>query len=126
MKKYRDEKFDFTVREIAFADRVRNRWAEEQAGTLVEAVKEGGWAALGHLAVGDLILEVDRHATPDVASLGEQMSRLAGERPRAVLLHVQRGIHSLYLELEPEWPAPAAAEATGQGTAAPASGSDKP
>jgi len=103
-RKYKDNNFEFTVRDLVFADRVRQRWSEQQRGALVEAVSEGGWAALGHLAVDDLILEVDGQPTPDAASLEQRMTTIAADRPKAVVLRVRRGIHNLFIELKPKWP----------------------
>ena len=68
MKKYDDETFEFRVRDVSPVDRERAGWPES-GGVLVESVTEGGWAALGHLAEGDLILAID----------GEKVSRC---RPR--------------------------------------------
>jgi S1-C subfamily serine protease len=108
MRKYRDESFEFTVRDIAFSDRVAERWSDDQRGVLVEEVTEGGWAALGHLAVDDLIVAVDGKPVEDVAALRAAMTRVAQDRARSVVIQVRRGIHHLYIELEPAWPRPAA------------------
>jgi len=104
MRRYRDDDFDFTAREIAFTDRVRRQLGEEQRGVLVESVSEGGWAALAHLAVGDLILEVDGRPTPDVEALEKAMEGVAEEKPKSVVFHVKRGIHELFVEMRPKWP----------------------
>jgi serine protease Do len=104
MQKYRDDNFEFAVRDLAFEDRVREGWTDDQQGALVEAVSEGSWAALGHLAVGDLILAVDGGPTSDVTSVAERMEQIAAERPSHVVLQVQRGIHGLLVELTPKWP----------------------
>ncbi len=103
MARYRDDNFEFTVRDVAPLDRVRERWKGEERGAVVAAASEGGWAVLGHLAVGDLILSVDGHRTVDVASLEERMTAVAEERPEAVLFQVRRGIHDLFIELRPKW-----------------------
>jgi len=105
MRKYRDDTFEFSVRDVTFTDRARERWQEEQQGPLVEAVSEGGWAALSHLAVGDLILDVDGSRTPDVPSLERIMQEVGAAKPDAVVLKVRRGIHTLYIELRPKWSA---------------------
>jgi hypothetical protein len=34
------------------------------------------------------------------------MAKAAAERPRRVVLHVLRGIHSLFVELRPKWTMP--------------------
>lgn len=103
MRRYRDDNFDFTVREIAFEDRVKQQLPESQQGALVEAVSEGGWAALAHLAVGDLIVQVDGTPTPTAAEVDAAMRRLASEKPKLVTLHVKRGVHEVFVELRPKW-----------------------
>lgn len=103
MKKFRDENFEFTVRDVTFFDKAKERWEEEQRGVLVEEVKSGGWAALGQLGVGDLILEVGGAVVADVPAFEQMMKQIAEERPDVVVLHVMRGIHTFYIELEPKW-----------------------
>jgi len=104
MQKYRDDNFEFTVRDVTLVDFARQQWQEQEQGPVVEAVSEGGWAALGHLAVGDLLLAVAEHPTPDVASAKQIMTQIAAEKPKTVVLRVRRGIHTLYIELNPKWP----------------------
>lgn len=103
MKKYRDEDFEFTVRDITFFDIADEQWDKVDEGVLVDQVVSGGWAALGLLATGDLILEVGGTATPDVETVMKTMHRLAEERPKSVVFKVLRGIHTLFIELEPKW-----------------------
>ena len=103
MKKYRNEDFEFRVRDTAFLDRAREGWEEDQGGVLLEVVGEGGWAALAQLAVDDLILSVDGNPVRDVDSFEDMMEKVAGEKPSSVVFQVQRGIHNLYIELEPSW-----------------------
>ena len=82
MKKYEDRDFEFRVRDIAAADRTAAGLPEGQQGVLVEAVREGGWAALGHLADGDMILAIDGDPVADVAAVQQKMERVAREKPR--------------------------------------------
>jgi serine protease Do len=103
LAKYEDDLFEFTARDIGETDRAEERWPQTQQGAYVVSVSEGGWAALGHLAVGDLILHVQGQPTPTASALEEQVSKLTAEKPETVVLHVQRGIHQLYLELKPKW-----------------------
>jgi S1-C subfamily serine protease len=103
MKKYRDEDFEFTARDTTFFDKVREEWSEGQPGALVTEVKEGGWAAIGRLAVGDLITAVDGAPVTNVSSLKETMKRVAAAKPKTSVLRVIRGIHTMFLELEPNW-----------------------
>jgi serine protease Do len=103
MKHYSDEVFDFSARDVAFADRVRESWDASLQGAFVENVGEGGWASLAHLAVGDLIIAVDGTPIANTAALEERLKSTGKTRPETVLLQVRRGIHSLFIEIQPVW-----------------------
>lgn len=103
MKKYRNEDFEFTTRDVSFFDTAERRWSPEQRGALVEEVKSGSWAELGALYVGDLILEVDGQPVNDVDVLRKQMEQITARKPGVVVMKVKRGIHTAFLELEPDW-----------------------
>jgi serine protease Do len=103
MKKYEDPSFEFRVRDMAAADRVSSRLPADQSGVLVDAVREGGWAALGHLADGDVLLTIDGDAVPDVEAVQRKMTRIAEAKPRSVVFRVRRGIRTFFVELETGW-----------------------
>jgi serine protease Do len=103
LKKYQDEIFEFSAREISFMDKTEKALSESQGGVLVFGVDIGGWAAVGHLAVGDIILSVDGVATRNVSALKNVIKRLDEKKPESVIFFVKRGVHTLFLELRPEW-----------------------
>ena len=103
MKKYQDEVFEFTVRDITFFDRASERWEEKQQGVLVEQVKPGGWAALGRLSVGDLIIAIGDKEIREVNEVKEIMNAVTEDKKTSVVFKVKRGIRTMYLELEPKW-----------------------
>ena len=103
MKKYRNDDFEFTTRDVSFFDTAERRWAPDQRGALVEDVKSGSWAELGSLYVGDLILEVDGEVVQDVDVLRRRMEQITAGKPGVVVMKVKRGIHTAFLELEPDW-----------------------
>lgn len=103
MKEWREERFEFSVRDISFFDKAREQWKDDQQGVLVSEVKPGGWAALGHLNVGDLILDVNGKATAGVDSFHECMTAIGAEKPQSVVLRVTRGIYTIFIEIEPKW-----------------------
>lgn len=103
MKKYRNDDFEFTARDVSFFDAVEEQWNSDQKGALVESVKSGSWAELGSLTEGDLILEVDGHPVDKVDTLRAELERAAAGKAKAVVIKVLRGIHSSYLEIEPNW-----------------------
>jgi serine protease Do len=103
MKKYEDPSFEFRVRDLAAADRVSSRLPADQTGVLVDAVREGGWAALGHLADGDVLLTIDGDAVADVEAVQKKMARIAETKPKSVVFKVRRGIRTFFVELETGW-----------------------
>jgi len=103
MKKYRDDSFEFTVRDITFFDRAREEWEEDKTGVLVEEIKSGSWAALGMLGVSDLIMEVNGDTVVDVDWFEQKMDAIATEKPKTVVFKVMRGIYTLFLQFEPQW-----------------------
>ncbi len=103
MKKYRDDGFEFTVRDISFFDRVTNHWTEKQAGVLVDSVTEGGWASLGGLLTGDLIVGLDGQDVADTASFEAMMKKLAASKPKTTIFRVKTDISEAYVELKPSW-----------------------
>jgi serine protease Do len=103
MKKYRNDDFEFTARNVSFFDSAEEQWDKEQQGALVEEVKPGSWAELANLYAGDLVVEVDGQPVGNVDALHQAMDKVAAARKPAVVMKVMRGIHSAYLEFEPNW-----------------------
>ncbi|MCP4375070.1 MAG: PDZ domain-containing protein [bacterium] len=105
LAKYEDDKFEFTARNMSSMDKVRKRLSSELCGVLVAKVEAGGWAALGGLSAGDVLLSVQGHDTADVNALKTALGKVKSDRPRRVVFFVRRGIHTLYREIEPVWSA---------------------
>ena len=95
--------FEFTARDVSFFDSADEQWENGQHGALVEEVKAGSWAELGSLSNGDLILELDGQPVNNVESLRKIMEQLVSSRKSIILMKVLRGIHTSYLQLEPNW-----------------------
>src|SRR5262249_32883544 len=102
---YRNSEFEFQARDLTFQDRVQYQLSKDQTGALITGVDKGGWAALARLDVGDIVLSVDGHAVEKTAALNQQMKQIADTKPERVVFFIRRGIHTLFLELEPAWPA---------------------
>ncbi|MHB0913074.1 MAG: trypsin-like peptidase domain-containing protein [Armatimonadota bacterium] len=104
MKSFRDENFDFTVRDICFFDRVAAKWPEDQQGVLLTAVESGGWAALGGLGAQNLILAVDDHIISNVEQFETLMSEISKAKPESLVMRIRDGISDSYIEIKPIWP----------------------
>jgi S1-C subfamily serine protease len=103
MKKYRNDDFEFTARNVSFFDAAEEQWDKRQQGALIEEVKPGSWAELANLYAGDLVVEVDGQPVSNVDALRQDMEKIAAVQKPAVVMKVLRGIHTAYLEFEPQW-----------------------
>jgi serine protease Do len=104
LKRYRSESFEFEARDISFADRLNSHWPDSLKGAMMDEVTQGGWAAIGQLAGGDLVLELNGRPVEDVTSLKKIMTEIERDKPSVIVVHVLRRIHHVYLELKPGWP----------------------
>lgn len=105
MKKFRDDNFEFTARDITMFDKADEQWAESQSGVLVTELQPGSWAELGMLRVGDLIQEIDGKAITSVEELQTAMEAVETNRAESLIMKILRGIYTIYVEFEPKWDA---------------------
>jgi serine protease Do len=103
LPKYEDEDFDLTVRDLSVMDRIRKKENKTLTGVLVERADAGGWAAFGGLSGGDVILSIDARPTPDVGVVEKILIQAKKDRPKRIVFFVKRGIHTAYVEIEPDW-----------------------
>ena len=103
MRKYQDDNFEFRVRDLAPDDREETGVDEKDGGVLVDAVSEGGWAALARLAVGDVILTIDGTRVRDVREVQAKMLDVTKRKAPVSIFHVRRGIRTLFVEVQPSW-----------------------
>ena len=100
---YEDETFEFTVRELSFADRVSHRLEEQAQGLLIENAQSAGWASLAGLRQGDVLLKVNGLPVSRVEDLEKRMTHVTKNKSARIIFFVKRGIHTLFVELEPDW-----------------------
>ncbi len=103
LKSYKDEKFEITLRELSFDDKVSRELDEKFQGILMERIEYGSWVMLAHACLGDLLISIDGKPTPDIDSAKEILAEVADKKARQMVLFVRRGIHTMYLEVEPVW-----------------------
>ncbi|MEC8013013.1 MAG: PDZ domain-containing protein [Verrucomicrobiota bacterium] len=103
LPKYEEETFEFTLRELSFGDRVNRRLDLNQTGLVIENVEPAGWGALAGLRQGDLLLKVEDQSVGTVHRFEKRMNQIISQRPKKMIFFVRRGIHTLFLELEPDW-----------------------
>ncbi|MCX7992072.1 MAG: PDZ domain-containing protein [Fimbriimonadales bacterium] len=99
----RQSELDFAVRDITALDRMRNRWREDQKGVLVVDVPNGGWAQLGGLRTGDLILAVNEQPIQSIQDFQQAMQQVVKQQPPIVILFVLRDRETSFVFIEPDW-----------------------
>ena len=75
-------------------------------GLMVENVEAAGWASLAGLRQGDVILKVDGKSFNAIVDFRKRMETIATEQPNRVVFFVKRGIHTMFVEFEPNWENP--------------------
>jgi membrane-associated protease RseP (regulator of RpoE activity) len=103
LQSYKDDKFEVTFRELSFDDKVSRELDENFQGVLMDRIEYGSWVMLAHACLGDLLISIDGKPTPDIESARKILVEAAAVKARTIVLFVKRGIHSLYLEVEPGW-----------------------
>jgi serine protease Do len=95
------EWLEFTARDLAQDDRLTRKLPPDLHGVLVTAVARSGWAALGGLQAGDILLTLDGKPASSIDELKSILAVTEKEARSPVTLFVRRGIITLFLEIEP-------------------------
>ena len=97
------ETLEFNSRDIGQADRVSDKLPDDFKGVLITAVTPAGWAALGGLSAGDMIISIDGKPVESIEALKPILVDLEKNLRSPIVLFVRRGITTRFIELEPSW-----------------------
>ncbi len=103
LEEYKEDRFEFTARELSARDRLDAKLEETDSAVRIVAVQGAGWAALAGLSSGDLVLSIDGQKVTGIPALRQLMVKLSQAKPRSVVFFIKRGIRTGFLELEPKW-----------------------
>ena len=98
---YQDLRLEFEARDVSYMDQITNQWSELESGAMITQVDSGGWAAVAGLRAGDLIKAVNHKAVGNVKDLQLHIEGAKSKKFRNIVFFVKRGIHTLFIELEP-------------------------
>jgi len=98
-----DRDFEMTVRELTFFDRDEARLPDEVTGVGVIQVEQAGWAGIGGLRPGDIILRIRDHDIKGIKSYRQAIAEIKEQQPQRVVFVVLRGVSTKYLFIEPDW-----------------------
>jgi serine protease Do len=108
--RYTDVHFEFTVRDLMLMDRIEQLLPDDMEGVLIDHMEPASEAQLAGVRPGDLLMQVDGEAVPDVQAAERLLKQAVRERRARIVFFVRRGIATLFLELEPDWDGRPAAE----------------
>ncbi len=94
---------EFTSRDLGQDDRVAKKLPDDFKGVYVSAVVPAGWAALGGLNGGDIIISMDGKPVDSIDSLKSVLDEIEKNTRSPIVLFVRRGISTSFIELEPTW-----------------------
>lgn len=103
LPEYKDDRFEFTAREMSLGDRVEEKMTPDASGLRISTVQNGGWAALAGLSSGDILLAIDGQPVTTISAFRETLLHFRETKPRRVVCFVKRGIHTFFAEIEPKW-----------------------
>jgi serine protease Do len=97
------ETLEFNSRDLGQEDRVAKKLPDDFKGVLVTNIAPAGWAALGGLATGDILLSIDEKPVDSIETLKSILADLEKNTRSPIVMFVRRGIATRYIELEPTW-----------------------
>lgn len=101
LERYKDDYFELTLREISFDDRIDDQIEEDVRGVLVEQIEPAGWASLARVRPRDILISLNGKPTGDVDTVEKILKEAREKKTKRVVFFVRRGIHTIYLEIEP-------------------------
>jgi serine protease Do len=100
---YECETLEFNCRDLGQADRVSEKLPPDFKGVLITAVIPAGWAVLGGLSAGDILISIDNKPTDSIEMLKPILGDLEKNKRSLITMFIRRGITTRYIELEPSW-----------------------
>lgn len=100
---YRSERFGLVAQDVTRDVIMSRGWPEETSGALVSDVETAGWAQVGGVQEGDLILAVNGQPVSGVEDLEAAFGRAEEEQPAEVVFFVLRDPDTLFVPVKTEW-----------------------
>lgn len=97
---YRSETFGLAAQDLTLDVIMGRGWPPETTGTIVTEVETAGWAQVGGLQPGDLILRVDETAIEGIEDLRDALERAEREEQGEVVFFVQRDPDTLFVPVK--------------------------
>jgi S1-C subfamily serine protease len=101
---YEDKNFDVTVRDLVFADyNSRNLDPDKIKGVMVDKLEAGGWADIGGLDPGDIVMKINDQTVVSVKEAKDVFSQLEKDKGREVVFMVWRNNKTQFVNVKTHW-----------------------
>jgi len=101
---YENKDFEFTVRDLVFAD--YNRYNQDEStfhGVVVSELQRGGLAMVGRLHVGDVVQRIGNTEVTSVGDAEAAMNQIESEKPGEVVFFVWRHNRTMFVNVKTDW-----------------------
>lgn len=101
---YEDTNFEFTLRDLVFADyNIFNLDRKEFKGVMVKEVESGGWASVADIMPGFIIQSIDGEKVTSVEDAKKILNRIAEKKPKEVVFFIWRDNKTVFINVKTDW-----------------------
>lgn len=102
--RYEEENFDLTIRDLVFSDyNNRNLDQGEINGVMVTKLEQGGWAAVGGIRHGDIIMKINDIEITSVEQGQEVFENLGEDKPPEIVFKTWRRHKTKFVYVKTHW-----------------------
>jgi len=102
--KYENKDFDFTIRDLVFSDyNMLNLDKDKTKGVIVDKLETGGWAAVGGIFPGDIIIKINDSSVTSVTEAKSIFADFTNNKPKDVVFMVQRDNKTKFVNVKTHW-----------------------
>ena len=101
---YEDKNYDLTVRDLVFAD-YNNRSLKEGEiqGVIVDKIEQGGWAEVGGIDPGVIIMRINDSRIESVEDFKQVMARIENDRDKETVFMIWRSNKTQFVHVKTHW-----------------------
>jgi S1-C subfamily serine protease len=100
---YEDEDFGLTVREITVDVIQAANLPQDLQGVVISDLESAGWAQVGGLGVGDIILRIDENRITDLDSFREALDDARARATSEAYFFIQRNVETRFVTVRTDW-----------------------
>ncbi|MCP4568107.1 MAG: PDZ domain-containing protein [FCB group bacterium] len=101
---YKDKNFDLTIRDLVFADyNNRDIDPDKLKGVMVDKMEAGGWAAVGRVRAGDIIMKIGDQIVTSVEACESIFVQMEKDRSKEVVFMIWRNHQTKFVNIKMHW-----------------------